>query len=239
MRNEIMRLATVVAFGVATLGAGGVGAANATVYDVVSGFSSASNPDGVWSYSYAGALFTDNTPFNASFPEIWWTGQGIPLSAYVTQNVSGSTITTGTITVPNNTLWLDPESWSNVAVTFTAPTAGTYNIAGDFLGIDTTGNLHGVEILSNSSVVFADTIVAGETDSFSLSASLAQGGTISFIVESPGSFGCSYCYLSTGLQAQVSSGVPEPATWAMMLLGFCGLGLAGFRASLKNVARAA
>ncbi|MGP7985334.1 PEPxxWA-CTERM sorting domain-containing protein [Rhodoblastus sp.] len=29
----------------------------------------------------------------------------------------------------------------------------------------------------------------------------------------------------------VSSAVPEPATWAMMLLGFAGLGFAGYRRS--------
>jgi hypothetical protein len=32
------------------------------------------------------------------------------------------------------------------------------------------------------------------------------------------------------------SGVPEPSTWAMMLLGFAGLGLAGYRASRQAVA---
>jgi hypothetical protein len=33
--------------------------------------------------------------------------------------------------------------------------------------------------------------------------------------------------------------VPEPSTWAMMLLGFAGLGLAGYRASRKGVSIAA
>ncbi len=36
----------------------------------------------------------------------------------------------------------------------------------------------------------------------------------------------------------VSAGVPEPSTWAMMLLGFAGLGFAGYR-SRKSVAPAA
>jgi PEP-CTERM motif len=34
-------------------------------------------------------------------------------------------------------------------------------------------------------------------------------------------------------------GVPEPSTWAMMLLGFAGLGYAGYRASSKSAAVAA
>jgi choice-of-anchor C domain-containing protein len=37
----------------------------------------------------------------------------------------------------------------------------------------------------------------------------------------------------------VSIAIPEPSTWAMMLLGFAGLGYAGYRASRKNVAAAA
>jgi len=35
-----------------------------------------------------------------------------------------------------------------------------------------------------------------------------------------------------------STGVPEPTTWAMMGLGFAGLGLAGFRASRKSARHA-
>jgi len=38
----------------------------------------------------------------------------------------------------------------------------------------------------------------------------------------------------------LETAVPEPSTWAMMLLGFAGLGFAGYRASRRTaVARAA
>jgi hypothetical protein len=36
-----------------------------------------------------------------------------------------------------------------------------------------------------------------------------------------------------------TSAVPEPSTWAMMLLGFAGLGFAGYRKSHKAVSIAA
>ncbi len=32
----------------------------------------------------------------------------------------------------------------------------------------------------------------------------------------------------------IGTGVPEPSTWAMMLLGFAGLGFAGYRGSRKS-----
>ena len=37
----------------------------------------------------------------------------------------------------------------------------------------------------------------------------------------------------------VGPGVPEPTTWAMMVIGFAGLGLAGYRTSRKSVSIAA
>jgi PEP-CTERM motif len=41
------------------------------------------------------------------------------------------------------------------------------------------------------------------------------------------------------VEVSFSSGVPEPATWAMMLIGFAGLGVAGYRSTRKNAAVAA
>jgi hypothetical protein len=35
---------------------------------------------------------------------------------------------------------------------------------------------------------------------------------------------------------EIRGGVPEPSTWAMMLLGFAGLGYAAFRRSNRNLA---
>jgi hypothetical protein len=34
----------------------------------------------------------------------------------------------------------------------------------------------------------------------------------------------------------IQSSVPEPSTWAMMLLGFAGLGLAGYRNGRRKIA---
>jgi hypothetical protein len=37
----------------------------------------------------------------------------------------------------------------------------------------------------------------------------------------------------------VPGGIPEPSTWAMLLAGFAGLGLAAFARARKTVAKAA
>jgi hypothetical protein len=39
--------------------------------------------------------------------------------------------------------------------------------------------------------------------------------------------------------AYLGASVPEPSTWAMMLLGFVGLGFAGYRARVKTSLSAA
>ncbi len=194
-----------------------------SVYNVVTGFSGASNPNGVWTYNYNGIAFTDSqsvSNFVGAGVSGWWTREAIPNSLIIIQNVSGSTVSYLTIRDPTSTLWLDPES-GNVSVMFAAPSAGTYHISGAFLGIDTGENAHPVEIMDNGVVIWTGTISSfGGKDSFNLSESLAAGGTLSFYVGT-GSSGCYYCNLSTGLTGTITEGstttVPEPGT--LNLLG--------------------
>jgi hypothetical protein len=47
-----------------------------------------------------------------------------------------------------------------------------------------------------------------------------------------------YPWIMVG-EVSFASGVPEPASWAMMLIGFAGLGVAGYRSTRKNAAVAA
>ncbi len=44
-------------------------------------------------------------------------------------------------------------------------------------------------------------------------------------------------FTARALTADAFTDTPEPATWAMMLLGFCGLGVAGYRSARRRAVR--
>ena len=196
-----------------------------TTYNMVTGFSHTSNPNGVWTYEYDGTPFTGAQGFSnvvAGLPG-WWNGGTQPDSRAILQNVTGGAVVYSTVTDPNNTLYLDPQG-GTVAVLFTAPSAGAYTIAGNFVGIDMVGNSHPVSILDDGTVVFSGTIATyGATDSFNLSETLKAGDTISFDVGTGSGGSCSYCFLGTGLDGTVTeastTAAPEPGTVGLTLLG--------------------
>jgi hypothetical protein len=196
-----------------------------TTYNLVTDFSHISNPNGVWTYEYNGTAFTDAQGFSSVGPGLpgWYNGGTQPNSLVILQNVTGSAVVNSTVTDPNNTLYLDPESGS-VSVLFTAPSAGTYTIAGNFLGIDTVGNSHPVSILDDGTVVFTGNIpIFGADDSFNFSETLKAGDTISFDVGTGSGGSCSYCFLGTGLNGTVTetstTATPEPGTVGLTIVG--------------------
>jgi hypothetical protein len=195
--------------------------------DVVTGFSSTTNPNGVWTYEYDGTAFSSSqavTNFVGSGLSGWYDGEAEPNAIYILQNVTGSNASAETIVDPTGTLWMDPEG-GNVSVMFTAPAAGTYTITGDFLGIDTGENSHPVDILDNGTGVFSGTISSyGQDDPFSFPETLSAGDTITFYVGT-GSTGCAYCNLSTGLDGTIteSSVTPEPSSLTLFGSGLLAL----------------
>jgi hypothetical protein len=109
---------------------------------------------------------------------------------------------------------------------FIAPTAGTYNFAGRFEAHDTSPNGVTTFAFVGAQQQFAKTFTGG-FHVFDFDAQLAAGDTVSFVLNAAGAA----TYDSTGLALTVTDvpvsvpgGVPEPATWAMMLIGFFGMG---------------
>jgi hypothetical protein len=225
---RIDRVATALFFVTAFAGA------NASASNIVTDFSSAGNPNGVWSYYY-GTGPSSQTPYALSqgftacvltgLP-CWQNGGSIPDSISIEQNTTGTSHSVETIVLPTGTLLLDPEEYS-AAVVFTASAAGTYNITGDFLGIDVDENSHPVTITDDGVAIYSNTISSfGQTDNFNLMESLNPGDAISFNVGT-GSTGCTYCFLSTGLAGTVTpvgttttgAAVPESGSIEFSLIG--------------------
>jgi hypothetical protein len=193
----------------------------AAIYEASNDFSVASNPNGVWSYLYSISLPT-TTPLPLGQGTCnglvgvacWQTGLGIPDYAAIGKNTTGGVFRYGTLIVPTDGLYIDPESYTAI-LSFTAPQAGTYSIAGDFTGVDTNENSHPVQILDNGVSIFNNTIGSyGQDDPFNLIETLNPGDTIDFEVLT-GSTGCSYCDLSTGLDVTIGQ-VLEPASFSLL-----------------------
>jgi hypothetical protein len=205
------------------------GHARAQSYNAVNDFSVASNPNGAWSYLYS-------TPFPSLLPtgrdcivtglECWFSGLPEPNSVTIAKNTTASTLSYETIVQSPNVLEMDPESHA-VILQFTVPAAGTYSIAGDFTGIDTSENSHPVAILDDGTSIFSGTIANfGGKDPFNLTEMLNVNDRVDFEVMTGTGGSCTYCYLSTGLDATLTvPGIPEPATVVLFSFGLVGLGV--------------
>jgi len=162
------------------------------------------NPNGVWTYLSNGTRL--NTPVAVTGGNsglISWSNDGttVPNIAAVEKNITGGTIVSGTVHIPTDHLDLDPQGLPNVAVRFTAPTAGMYLISGDFLGIDSQELSHSVQILDDGTAVFNGKIdTFNESVPFGLIETLNAGDTIDFVSKT----GASYNNLGTGLAATVT-----------------------------------
>lgn len=126
-----------------------------------------------------------------------------------------------------NTLLLHPgpNDGQNSMVMFTAPRSGTYTFNTKFTRGD-TGD--GVGILSfGTGGLTPIGRVDGATPTFSYNGSqfIAKGQMVGLGVDRGGA-NSTYFNDSTQLSGSISGAVPEPAVWAMMILGFGVIGAA-------------
>lgn len=175
--------------------------------NAVSQFSTTKNPHGNWSYESTSSLLTTSQKKNfcgTNNVGFWSNGGSPPNEASVAGNKAHSELVctdNGTVRVPAQTLNLDPEGVANVAVVWTAKKAGTYTVAGQFTGDDTSEQSHSVVILHNGTSIYTNTIGSfGQVDSFSQSVTVAKHDTLSFTVDTGGGPN----NLSTGLQATLT-----------------------------------
>ena len=216
-----------------------------TTFDAAADFTNTQNPNGVWSYVYAFAN-SSPTPFTQTFVDPdngfpgWTTNLPIPNSIYMLQNNSGSAFDADNRYVPNDSIWMDPEG-GTISTVFTAPSNGAYTVAGSFLASDAALlNLYPVAIYDNATLIWDGTLQTfRQADPFDFVLDLSAGDTLSFSVLT-GTEYCTYCFLSTSLQATVTldgppifppptlpppAPTPEPGAAELGLIGTALIGL--------------
>lgn len=155
----------------------------------------------------------------------------------VGHNTTGALISTGSVRIPTDVLFMHPVGLNSglpngdTVVRFTAPTSSTYSVAGKFEILDVNASGTDVSIVGGSSS-FSQALSGPvfTPANFGFQTHLNAGQTLDFIVDPAGS----YFNDSTGLAAVISA-VPEPASWALMIVGF-GLVGASIRARRSAVA---
>jgi hypothetical protein len=160
---------------------------------------------------------------------------GNDIEAVVIKNLTAAPISEGTVTRPALGVTFHPSNSRDSVIRFVAPISGLYSLAGAFSRQDVTGNGGGtaVSIVSNAggtpTTLFAADLAAssyGQSTSFgSLSVAMVAGEFIDFTVNRRGE----YSFDSTGIAGTISvptpGGVPEPESWAMMMIGFGVIGV--------------
>lgn len=209
----------------------GFASAHAQSYNILSLFSTSSNPAGQFSYGSKTSFTTSSYSLlthaiNSGGFQGWGSSSDLTAPAIV-KNTSGALASIGTGNYSNGTLVYLPAAAAMSAIRFTVPTAGAYTLSGSFTFVATASGGDGVNVGITAFTGTTPTVLAANTkigpttpttSNFSLTTdTLAAGSVIDFIVsDGPAN--------ATGDSARITgtitkAAVPEPTT-------LCGVGLA-------------
>ena len=218
------------------------------VFNAVADFSIANNPNGVWTYgvgtpggaitpfsfSDTGTIVAGGTPLPA------WSSPGSPFSVpAVYVNDTGGLLSEGTATWGYNAMFLHPgqSAAEAAAIRFTAPSTGVYSYyAVAFLADSNTAGV-GFSDFRNDALLEGRSVMTWNgrrsVTRGATTIALAAGDTMTFFVDPDADF-----YSDTvGFQGRFTlreatppTGIPEPATFALMAFGLGCLGAVRRRA---------
>jgi hypothetical protein len=198
----------------------------ASAFSAAGDFSTASNPNGAWSYgsstSLGSAFIPSAIPTNGYvFTGVngWLgsaTGSGDP---YVLKNTAAHTVTNNFSVYQPGQLVLQPGGLGQYEVVrWTAPSAGVFGINATFTGLSSLGDSVDVHILLDGVSIFNSTVSGSPSPAtYSGVQSILAGDRIDFVV---GNAGNGANEDNTALSATI---VPEPGTFGLMALGLASL----------------
>lgn len=221
--NTTLRTAVIAA----ALAAAAVSPASAVTYDAFTSFNGTQGA-GNFFYGASNDDFSDGAAFAANTN--CFIAGAVCLQALPNSDVPGVTKSTTTsfqyssVNVPDDRLLLHPGPNAldgNVFAAFFAPTTGNYAFTANFSVLDiapsgTIVSLRSIAMGGLITTLFSANLGAGSpTASFSGTQLLAPGEALLAVVNRNGSHGSD----STGLNFTIN-GVPEPASWALLIAGF-------------------
>ena len=192
--------------------------AAAQVWNPAMDFSAINNPNGVWSYGWAGGPFVLDTSFHNSSALDFWVGpdaggSGDEYFPYVAHNGTNTTINYHNIEYPPGQLGMYPGPLSEESlIRWTVPTALSVLVTGQFYGLDPLATTD-VHVYKNGNSVFDGSVNGANRVPFSLSITVLAGDHIAF---GAGWGNQDNSNDSTGLTATISAPVPEPTGLAML-----------------------
>lgn len=201
------------------------GLAAAPLDDAVSGFSTASNPNGNWSYGTRLPAYYAFSIKDAADPDFdSWTGNGgLPM---VSLNITAAPIQIENVLHPVDYLNLIPNSDYLAVLRWTAPAAGDYTFSGSFRLHDSLSHGMSGSVSENDSTLLIDHVFTSYLEElpFQFTRSLAAGGFIDFIASSYNgqpTVEDHYAWEALGVRVDVStaSEVPEPGSCILAAAG--------------------